>query len=193
MGRSAWHGDLLHGPSDVGRLSGLRRTVFDDGDHVNVLIVNQASVDDATLRAARSEVVRMFARITVDLALRDEVPAGDGRFLVVCITHDRPYEAPVGREALGAAASPPGVRGVRAYVFYPRVVNAVRRYAADLKTVLAMAIAHELGHMLRPKAEHDRDGLMRGSGHRANSRWRRKASSISPRLSAEAIRRGLRR
>ena len=161
--------------------------------HVNVLIVNQVSVDDGTLRAARSEVVRMFAQINLDIAWREDVPAGDAPLLVVCITHEPAYAAPVDREALGAAASSPGVRGVRAYVFYPRVVNAVRRYAADVKTVLAMAIAHELGHLLRPNGEHDRDGLMRGEWSPREFALAAKGELEFSAMSAEEIRRGLRR
>ncbi len=127
---------------------------------VNVLIVNQVALDQTMVRDAQREVGRIFAQIGVDIVWREDVP-GEGRLLVVCLTHEPPFAASVSRDALGAAASSPGVRGDRAYVFYPRVVQAVRQYPADLRTVLAMAMAHELGHMLRPTGDHDRDGLMR--------------------------------
>ena len=130
---------------------------------VDVLLVNQVSVDAVTLRAAQAEVERFFAAIDVAIAWHDQVPAAAGKFFVVCIMHEPVFGVTVSRHALGAVASSRVVRGVRAYVFYPRVVRAVARYATSLSTVLGMAIAHELGHMLRPTPDHDADGLMRAT------------------------------
>jgi hypothetical protein len=129
---------------------------------VEVLLINQAAVDDATLRAARTDVEKFFTAIDVAIVWVDRVPA-DNRLYVVCITSEPLFSVHVSPNALGAAASSRGVRGVRAYVFHPRVVKAVARSGAELRTVLAMAIAHELGHLLRPTADHDPDGLMRES------------------------------
>jgi hypothetical protein len=160
---------------------------------VNVLVVNQVKVSGETLRAAQAKIVKMFAQIDVDIVWRDDVPADDVRFLVLSITHEPVLPAAVSREALGAAASTPGARGRLSYVFYARVLEATQRYAADLETVLAMTMAHELGHMLRPTREHDSDGLMRETWTPREFALASRGALAFSKDSAAAIRLALRR
>lgn len=159
---------------------------------VSVLIVNQVSVEENILRAAQADVERLFAAIDVTITWHDQVPAA-GRFYVVCITHEPVFAAPVSRQALGAVASSRAVRGVRAYVFYPRVVRAVARYATELSTVLGMAMAHELGHMLRPTPDHDPDGLMRATWTPREFALASRGALFFSRTAGETIRLTLRR
>jgi hypothetical protein len=69
---------------------------------------------------------------------------------------------------LGYTQIAPGKRGVRGYVFWRRVERASLAFTARLDHVLAVAIAHELGHMLLPNGKHAKSGLMGApwdSGH----------------------------
>jgi hypothetical protein len=48
-----------------------------------------------------------------------------------------------------------------AYVFVSRIERTAQKFKARLDNILAIAIAHELGHMLLPDGSHARSGLMR--------------------------------
>ena len=48
-----------------------------------------------------------------------------------------------------------------AYVLYKRVEQLTGGNGVDLANVLAIAMAHELGHLLLPGGRHSQDGLMR--------------------------------
>jgi hypothetical protein len=63
---------------------------------------------------------------------------------------------------LGFALIPgDGGRGERAYVSAPRVYSTARRFAASSATVLGLAAAHEIGHLLMNSRDHSASGLMR--------------------------------
>ena len=66
---------------------------------------------------------------------------------------------------MGAALRTPSGTRV-AYVFYRRVRAEAERYAVSSASVLACAMAHELGHLLLPGRGHSPDGMMR-------ARWSR--------------------
>jgi hypothetical protein len=69
---------------------------------------------------------------------------------------------------LGYTQTAPEKRGVRGYVFWGRVDRASLAFTARLDRVLAVAIAHELGHMMLPNGKHAKGGLMAGpwdAGH----------------------------
>jgi hypothetical protein len=51
----------------------------------------------------------------------------------------------------------------RAYVHYSRVVEYARHTGSAAHIVLALAVAHELGHLLLPEKSHARQGLMSAS------------------------------
>jgi hypothetical protein len=51
----------------------------------------------------------------------------------------------------------------RAYVHYARVVEYARHTGSAARVVLAMAVAHELGHLLLPEKSHAPRGLMSAS------------------------------
>lgn len=48
-----------------------------------------------------------------------------------------------------------------AYVFYDRVQQVARRYQTSDGSVLGVAIAHEIGHLLLPYGSHSSSGLMK--------------------------------
>ena len=61
-------------------------------------------------------------------------------------------------------------RGYRAYVFWLRVERASQTFAASLYNVLAIAIAHELGHTILPNGSHATRGLMEPAWYSAHFR-----------------------
>lgn len=63
----------------------------------------------------------------------------------------------VDRTVVGQAARGTG----RAYIYYSRVAFAAHQHARDVGTMLGMAIAHEVGHLLLPKDSHSFVGIMR--------------------------------
>jgi len=64
------------------------------------------------------------------------------------------------RQVMGAAIRTSEGNAV-AYVFYRRVRAEADRYQVSIGSVLACAMAHELGHLLMPDAAHAASGLMR--------------------------------
>jgi len=51
----------------------------------------------------------------------------------------------------------------RAYIYYSRIVAFVTRTHSNPDRVLALVLAHELGHVLLPEYSHTADGIMRPS------------------------------
>jgi hypothetical protein len=62
---------------------------------------------------------------------------------------------------MGFTQTVPGARGLRAYVFLPRVFRVARKFNVDVDRLIAAAAAHELGHTLLPDASHHANGIMR--------------------------------
>jgi len=53
----------------------------------------------------------------------------------------------------------------RAYIYYSRIVAFVTRTHSNPDRVLALVLAHELGHVLLPEYSHTADGIMRPNLH----------------------------
>ena len=132
------------------------------------MLQNDANVPPELVERARGEVTRLFSLIDIDILWVTDVPEPGTRFRVVSITTWEPPDTRVQPSVLGYTQIAPGKRGVRGYVFWRRVERASLAFTARLDRVLAIAIAHELGHMLLPNGKHAKNGLMAGpwdSGH----------------------------
>lgn len=79
---------------------------------------------------------------------------------MVSITTWEPSENRVKPSVLGYTQTAPEKRGTRGYVFWRRVERASLAFTASLDKLLAVAIAHEIGHMLLPNGKHAKRGLM---------------------------------
>ena len=89
------------------------------------------------------------------------MPDAGIRLRVVSITTWEPPENNrVQPSVLGFTQTAPGKRGTRGYVFWRRVERASLAFTASLDKLLAVAIAHEIGHMLLPNGKHAKRGLM---------------------------------
>jgi hypothetical protein len=62
-------------------------------------------------------------------------------------------------DALGRA----GRESKRASIYYERIMEYAAHTRGDLDQVLALALAHELGHLLLPDYSHTKRGLMRAA------------------------------
>jgi hypothetical protein len=67
------------------------------------------------------------------------------------------------RTVMGAAPETASDREGSIYVFYDRVTDMAALHRADTAQLMAIVIAHEVGHLLLHHADHASDGLMRGA------------------------------
>jgi hypothetical protein len=131
----------------------VRPTVF-------AMLSNQAKADTALLVSAEAEVTRLYARIDVDLIWLTKVPGPDTRLHIISLVPWEPKEDRISRSVLGYTPASPGRRGILGYVFLRRVEQASQRFKARIDNVLAVSIAHELGHMRLPDGSHAKTGIM---------------------------------
>lgn len=127
---------------------------------VVVMLQNDAGAPSDLVDRSSREVTRLFSLIDIDIVWVTDVPA-DARLRVVSLTTWEPSEQKVQPSVLGYTHGSPGKRGIRGYVFWRRVERASLQFTASLDKVLAVAIAHELGHMLLPDGKHAKTGLLR--------------------------------
>ena len=128
---------------------------------VPVMLQNEANAPSDLVERARREVARLFSLIDLDIDWVTEVPDPGIRLRVVSITTWEPPENNrVQPSVLGYTQTAPEKRGTRGYVFWRRVERASLAFTASLDKLLAVAIAHELGHMLLSNGKHAKRGLM---------------------------------
>jgi hypothetical protein len=129
-----------------------------------VQLLNPSGVPATIVRQAQEEVSRVYANIDVPVEWRDTPVAGAERSDIIRLVL-LPYETGDLRrrenEVMGAAMRTEEGSAV-AYVYYRRVQAQASRYQVSIGSVLACAIAHELGHLLLPGTPHASSGLMRG-------------------------------
>ena len=125
-----------------------------------VMLQNDANVEADLAAKAQAEVTRLFGLIDVEVVWVTKVPADGTRLRVVSLTMWEPSDQRIPESVLGYTQVAPGKRGTRAYVFWRRVERDSHRFTASLDKVLAVAIAHEIGHMLLPDGKHAKSGLM---------------------------------
>ena len=157
-----------------------------------VMLQNEANVESDLAAKAQSEVARLFDLINVNLMWVTEVPAAGIRLRVVSVTTWEPPDK-IPASVLGYTQVAPGKRGIRAYVFWSRVERASFNFTASLDRVLAVAIAHEIGHMLLPDGKHAKSGLMAAPWDPSHFRSASAGLLLFSEASAELIRRELER
>jgi hypothetical protein len=128
---------------------------------VLVMLQNDAAVPAHVAGQAQAEVVRLYDLIGVEVVWVTKVPEPGRRLRVVSVVTWEPSEDECPPSVLGLTYGNHASRGTRAYVFWPRVERASLEFTAALQNVLAVAMAHELGHMLLPDGSHAKRGLMR--------------------------------
>jgi len=129
---------------------------------------NLAGAPPATLDQAASELTRVYHGLGVSLEWTSAVaaaPAGANVVSMIVLPDETGDLRHTPDTVMGAALRTPSGTRV-AYVFYRRVRAEAERYAVSSASVLACAMAHELGHLLLPGRGHSPDGMMR-------ARWSR--------------------
>jgi|SRR5579871_126047 len=119
-------------------------------------LVNVSSASPATVAAAEHDVAAMYASIGVPIRWTDDADA-----MLLIVRDDEPgtlrrASQPILGVAIRAAQGSPA-----AYVFYRRAAAQAERDSVPAATVIAAAMAHEIGHLLLPASGHAHRGLMR--------------------------------
>jgi hypothetical protein len=121
---------------------------------------DDAEVPAATLKKAQGEVTRIFADAGLGVEWTDTVPG----FTVQIVPRRLEY-ATASWWIMGAALPKP--HGGTARIFFKQVQDFARAYFADVGTLLACVIAHEIGHLLMPRMPHSPTGLMKADWDKA--------------------------
>ena len=133
------------------------------------MLQNDAGIPPDVAAIAQAEVVRLYGLIGVEIAWVTRMPGPGSRVRVVCLVKWEPADDLVPASVMGLTPLDHERRGYRAYVFWPRVERASQTFAASLYNVLAIAIAHELGHTILPNG-HAARGLMEEAWNSAHFR-----------------------
>ena len=116
------------------------------------------------LTRAKTQVARIYSKIGVEVLWTDlAVKEARGRFAVhLMIRQSAPRPRMMGR-ALGDSHDTGGT----AFVYRDRVLDVARTRNLDDATMLAYAMAHEMGHLLLPYPSHSIAGIMQADwdGH----------------------------
>jgi hypothetical protein len=127
-----------------------------------VQLLNPSGAPTAIVRQAQEEVTRVYANIDVPVEWTDAQITAERSDIIRLVL--LPYETGNLRhrekEVMGAAMRTEAGNAI-AYVYYRRVQAQANRYQVSIGSVLACAIAHELGHLLLPGTPHASTGLMR--------------------------------
>jgi hypothetical protein len=132
---------------------------------LTVKVRNHAKVPDFRLTAAKSAVAAIFAKARIDATFME---AGSD-FPIVLLSRETADQMHQNSDAVGFAPGSDVARGHIAYVLQPRVEKIAEGYGARLWIVLAVAIAHEVGHLLMFNA-HSSTGIMRAEWNQADFR-----------------------
>ena len=125
-----------------------------------VMLQNEAGLRADLVAKAAAEVVRLYSLIGVDIEWVTSLPE-QRRPIAVCLPRDPGAgEDSVSPHVLGVTYTRPGETGKRAHVFVQRAQRASLQFNVPICELLAVVIAHELGHMLMPDGSHSKNGLM---------------------------------
>lgn len=144
---------------------------------ITLRLRDTAQVPHSVLTEAQEEVARIYGAADVETrwpteeSLSAESDSGRQATLTVAILSDAQVERmnhPGARDGpgfatfgVGFAAIDTNAGGRVAYVFYDRVQMLTGANGLRRAQVLAIAIAHEIGHLLLPPDAHSETGLMR--------------------------------
>jgi hypothetical protein len=127
---------------------------------VTVRVENQANLPTDLLAAAESRVAAIYANAGVDMRF---VNRDHGDFMVKLLSREGEERMQPNVDAMGLAPYAASDRGHIAYVFQSRVDKIAEGYSAARYIVLAVAMAHEVGHLLLPLNAHSTTGIMKAT------------------------------
>lgn len=129
---------------------------------LTVFVHNTAWTADDTVNRAKAEIERIYANAGVTI-IWDRASDGQSEDVVHVTLRRQPGGGPGAGSpsALGTTLGGDHRHGGTTFVFYERVLNLAHRYRQPVELILALAIAHELGHVLLPTPAHTAAGLMK--------------------------------
>ena len=137
---------------------------------VVVLAYNYARIPGSVMSAARAKAIAIYRNAGVDVDWVERLSAnsdthdaftGDAFTVRVLIRTGQAEWSPTKRSVMGMALAGDR-RSAVVSLFFDEVSRVARRYEQPPADVLAIAIAHELGHVLLPSPSHTTTGIMRG-------------------------------
>jgi hypothetical protein len=139
---------------------------------VAVLAYDYARVPADVLAAARDKAISVFQKAGVDVVWTEPLsgvtacgsaPAEcrrTGLFVIQVMIRARQAKREPGcQRIMGVALAADDERAVLS-LFYDAVVDVARRFHTPLDDILAVALAHEMGHVLLPPPSHSSTGIM---------------------------------
>jgi hypothetical protein len=143
---------------------------------IGLLVFDYAAVSPETLGRVHEKVTHIYREANVEVDWIEPVkdraflminPTSNttGMFIVQLMVRPRrpstPTSVPAGAESVMGTALEAGQNGGTASVFYDQVLRMAHHYRQPVEDLLALAIAHEMGHVLLPSPAHSRMGIMR--------------------------------
>lgn len=139
---------------------------------IRVRLYNYAGLTPEAITDTQRSAARFYSQIgvTIDWAPTYGSRGRKGReremgplqdFTINILSHSMTARTPWPPDALGAAVVAPEGGGSIAYVLYDRLKTAAAASHWSTTDLLALVVAHELGHLLLPPGSHS-EGLMRG-------------------------------
>jgi hypothetical protein len=127
---------------------------------VTIVVHNTAGVPDAELMTAKTEVERLLATAGVTVAWADMADAAG--FSIHLMLRRQPHRGgSTSSVALGTTTGEDHAHGGLSFVFYERILGFAHAHHRPVASIMALAIAHEVGHVLLPAPAHTATGLMR--------------------------------
>ena len=151
---------LLAGMAGLIAVAGSARPADAQIVKVTVRVENQANLPDDLLADAESIAAAIYANAGVDIAF---VRRGDADFMVKLLSRSAEDRMRPNADAMGFVPCSESDRGHIAYVFPNRVDRVAERYTAARYVVLAVAMAHEVGHLMLPLNAHSKTGIMKAT------------------------------
>jgi hypothetical protein len=158
---------------------------------VVVMLQNDADVPANLVARAQAEVVRLYGLIGVDVDWVSDPPQNRDRLRVVSLVAREPAEKTLSESVLGLTYVTSEGSLNRSDVFVRHLERAGRDFTTSFSTLLAVVMAHELGHTLMPKGSHSKNGLMAASLDASDFRLASVGMLHFSPESAAIIRRGL--
>ena len=136
---------------------------FGQSDTHRLLVVfqNVAKARADLIAQAQTEVSRLFSDIGIEIDWAGQMPPDYEGVRMLALTNWEPGRDRAPDNVMGFTQTVPEGRGTRAYVLMPRVLRTAQKYNVELVKLLAVAMAHELGHTLLPDGSHAANGIMR--------------------------------
>ena len=124
---------------------------------------NQADLEAGQLESARDRIAGIFRNAGVQVVWHQEQGARqtpESFVVTVLVRRGDTNWSPNRRPVMGMALASDRHRGMT-MIYYQAVAGVARRYNHSVVDLLAIAITHEIGHLLLPHPAHAVEGIMR--------------------------------